>query len=182
MHNALYTKSTLLKQPKRFRIEAVISDGMWYSLSKWQEVSSVEEYELLDYVEEALGNGVIVQSPTGSRSYRMPAESIIKWYNDNDIELHGEQQLLDFSFPPKIWAGMTEPEGFLKAPVREIGVVSFIVDEKTAAEVKKALRGIAKVRESEPGKYRAYGLNSNYIKERVIETVELNCGNEKREY
>ena len=32
MHNALYTKSTLLKQPKRFRIEAVISDGMWYSL------------------------------------------------------------------------------------------------------------------------------------------------------
>lgn len=176
MHNALYTKSTLLKQSKRFRIEAVISDGMWYSLSKWQEVSSVEEYELLDYVEKALAEGVIVQSPTGSRSYRMPAESIVKWYNDNDIELHGEQQLLDFSFPPKIWAGMTEPEGFLKAPVREIGVVSFIVDEKTAAEVKKALRGIAKVRESEPGKYRAYGLNSNYIKERVIETVELNCG------
>ena len=63
MHNALYTKSTLLKQPKRFRIEAVISDGMWYSLSKWQEVSSVEEYELLDYVEEALGNGVIVAIP-----------------------------------------------------------------------------------------------------------------------
>lgn len=176
MHNALYTKSSLSKQPVRFRIEAVISDGMWYSLSKWQEVSNVEEDELLDYVEEALEKGVIVQSPTGSRSYRMPAESIINWYNDNNIDLYGEQQLLDFSFPPKIWAGMTEPEGFLKAPVREIGIVSFLVDKKSAEGVKKALKGIAKVRESEPGKYRAYGLNANYIKERVVEAIELNCG------
>lgn len=175
MIKALYNKTTLAKQPTLFRIEAVISDGMWYSLSKWQEIAGVEEEELTEYVEKALKDGTIAQSPTGSRSYRMPAQSIIQWYKKQNINMN-DCQLLDFSFPPRIWNGYTEPEGFLSAPVREIGVVSFVVDEHTAQEVRKSLKGIARVRESEPGKYKAYGLNATYIKEKVIEAVEANCG------
>lgn len=175
MINALYSRRSLAKQPVQFRIEAVVSDGMWYSLSKWQKIAQVSEKDLLDYVEKAMADGTIVQSPVGTRSYRMPVESIKKWYDEQGLDIDNTQ-LLDFAFPPRIWNGRTEPEGFLEAPVREIGVVSFIVDKHTASEVANNLRGIAKVREVEPGKYKAYGLNSSYIKERVVETIENNCG------
>lgn len=175
MFKSLFTKRTLAKQSSIFRIEAIISDGMWYSLTKWQKMSNVTEEELLDYVEKSLENGVIVQSPTGAKSYRMPIESIKQWYKKNGFDL-GKDQVLDFVFKPRIWNDKTEPEGFLEAPVREIGVVSFIVDEDTVKEVKQALRGIARVRESEPGKYRAYGLNSTYIKKITLDVINKNCG------
>lgn len=175
MFNSLFTKKTLAQQPVTFRIEAIVSDGMWYSLSKWQKMSNVTEEELIDYVDDALEKGIIVQSPTGAKSYRMPRESIENWYKKHGYDLY-KDQLLDFVFKPRIWNNLTEPEGFLQAPVREIGVVSFVVDPETSKEVIKALKGIARVRETEPGKYKAYGLNSTYIKNIVLEVVNNNCG------
>lgn len=167
-----YTKTTLMQQPPQFRIEAVASDGMWLSLPKWQKLSGVTEQELTDYVDTALKNGVIVQSPTGSRSYRMPHDSIINWYKQYGFDPHGKTQLLDFVFPPRIWNGRTEPEGFLEAPVRDIGVVTFVVDHELAVEIIERLRGIAKVREYEPGRWRAYCLDANYVRGIVAEVID----------
>lgn len=160
-----FTKDTFKKQPADFKIGAIISDGMWYSLPKWRKLAKVTEEEINDWVANKLETGELVQSPTGAKSFRFPYESIVKWYEDNNIELGS--QLVDFLFPPRIWDNMTEAEGFLSAPLREIGIVSFVCSSNVAREVTEELQGIAKVRESDPGRYKAYGLNASYIKESI---------------
>lgn len=168
LNNPLYTRSTFNKQDKEFRIGAVVSDGMWYSITKWRKVAKVTEEELNEWIERNLANGRLVQSETGSKSYRFPLESIKKWYEENDLEVG--DQILDFVFPARIWDYQTETEGFLSAPLRKIGLVSFSCSRKVYAEVKEALKGIARIREDEPGKYKAYSLNAAYTK-RIVENI-----------
>lgn len=169
---SIFTKKTLYKKPERFRIEAIASDGMWYSIGKWRKMARVDESTLKSYIDEALADGTIVRSPTGAQSYRMPVESIAAWYEENGFSLTSDVQLLDFVFPPRIWDGITEPEGFLQAPVREVAMVSFVAIPEIAHKVADELRGIARVREEETGKYKAYGLNATYIKDIVSQVIE----------
>lgn len=167
--NSLFTKTSLKNQPVDFRIGAVISDGMWYSQMKWRKLAKVTEEEIDAWIKEKLADGTLIQSETGSKSYRFPLKSVIQWYEDHKIEMG--VQLIDSIFPPRIWDGKTEVEGFLDAPQREIGIVAFFCSTEAANEVSKALRGIAKVRESEPGGYKAYCLNSAYVREIVDEVL-----------
>lgn len=176
-----FTKDTLKKQPVDFRIGAIISDGMWYSLPKWRKLSKVSEEEINEWIEENLSSGRLLQSATGTRSYRFPIESIYAWYEENDLEVGS--QLLDYIFPPRIWDGKTETEGFLSAPLREIGMVSFYASSIAIRAITAALKGIAKVRESEPGRYKAYCLNASYVRDIVEEELRaLNEEPEKRIY
>lgn len=168
MIQAKFTAEEFKKQSPDFRIGAVISDGMWYSLPKWRKISKVTEAEITDWIERHLADGTLLQSETGAKSYRFPYESIIGWYRENNLVV-GEQ-LIDFLFPPRIWNGLTETEGFLSAPLREIGVVSFICAPIVAKEVTQALRGKARVRENEPNHYKAYCLDSASVKE-IVESV-----------
>lgn len=172
MNEALYTKITLRREAPDFRIGAVISDGMWYSLTKWRKIARVSEEEINEWIDEKLANGTLIQSSTGAKSYRFPLESILQWYDEHDIPLG--TQLIDSIFPPRIWDNMTEAEGFMDAPLRQIGIVSFNGNNEIAGVVSEALRGIAKVREVEPGKYKAYCLNSSYVKQIVDEELEKN--------
>lgn len=160
--NAMFTKETLKREPVDFRIGAIISDGMWYSQPKWRKMAKVTEEEIESWIESNLATGRLVQSPTGAKSFRFPHESIVEWYDENRIKLG--VQLVDSIFPPRIWDGMTETEGFLNAPLRKIGIVSFNCQNSTAREITQKLRGIAKVREYEPGRYKAYCLNATYVK------------------
>lgn len=166
--NTTYTKETFKNLPTEFKIGAIISDGMWYSLPKWRKMAKVTEEEINAWVETHLADGSLVQSPTGAKSFRFPLESIEEWYEENNIVLGS--QLIDFIFPPRIWDGRTEAEGFLEAPLREIGIVSYSATSRVSSEVVEALRGVAKVREFEPGRYKAYCLNAAYAKE-IIEDV-----------
>lgn len=166
--NALFTKDNLKKQPADFRIGAIISDGMWYSLPKWRKLAKVSEEEINKWIDEKLDEGVLIQSPTGAKSYRFPLTEIYKWYDENELPLG--VQLIDSIFPPRIWDGMTETEGFLSAPLRKIGIVSFSCGSDVALEITQALRGIAKIRETDPGRYKAYSLSSSYVKE-IIEDI-----------
>ena len=159
---ALYTRSSLKKETPEFRIEAIISDGMWYSFSKWKRLAQVSDEELQAWIDSNLESGELIQSKTGAKSFRVGHEYIKEWHRD-----HGApegMQLLDFLFPPRIWGGMTEIEGFLEAPLREIGIVSFICASHVADEVIEALKGIARVRVDQKGNYKAYGLSAGYIK------------------
>lgn len=165
---AIYTRKSFYLQPVDFRIGAIISDGMWYSLPKWRKIAKCTEEEMSEWVEKATLEGMLEQSPTGAKSYRFTLDAIKKWYVDNELELGC--QLIDFLFPPRIWDGMTETDGFLNAPLREIGIVSFDCTTNVAREVGQALRGVGKIREFEPGRYKAYGLSASYMKE-IIETV-----------
>lgn len=163
MQTKTYTKETLKQEPVDFRIGAIISDGMWYSLPKWRKLAKVTEDEITAWIDENLANGRLEQASTGAKSYRFPLESIHAWYAENDRDVTG--QLLDFIFPPRIWDKMTETEGFLTAPLREIGIVSFSATIETAKAVTEALYGVARVREFEPGRYKAYCLNASYARE-----------------
>lgn len=165
---SVYTRSALKKESPTFRIEAIISDGMWYSFSKWKRLAQVTDEELQGWIDESLSSGELIQSKTGAKSFRVGHEYIKTWHRE-----HGApegMQLLDFLFPPRIWGGMTEIEGFLEAPLREIGIVSFICASNVADEVIEALRGVARVRVDQKGNYKAYGLSAGYIKE-IIQGV-----------
>lgn len=165
-------RTELRKQDVDFRIGSIISDGMWYTLTKWRNNAKVTEEELLDWVDEHLKDGSLIQSPAsvGSKSYRMPLWAIEKWYDDHGIELG--TQLLEFIFPPRIWDGMTEVEGLNSAPLREIGMVTFSCSLDTYKIVKEKLLGIARIREETPGLYKAYCLSSSYVKDIVQEVFE----------
>lgn len=169
----VYTKETFKKQPSDFRIGLIISDGMWYSLPKWRKMAKVTEQEINTWVDKKLSEGILIQSPTGAKSYRFPLTSIKKWYKENGFII-GEQ-LIDSIFPARIWDNMTETEGFLNAPLRKIGVVSFSSTVDVAREISLALRGIAKLKEVESGKYKAYSLNAQYTKE-IIEKELVKYG------
>lgn len=163
--NALYTRETLKKKPADFRIGSIVSDGMWYTIMKWKRLAKVNDEEINTWINNHLADGSLIQSPTGAKSYRFPLSSIKKWYRDNGIELG--VQLIDSIFPPRIWDNMTEAEGFLNAPLREIGMVSFSADSNIASKIADSLRGIAKIREFEPGRYKAFCLSASYVKEIV---------------
>lgn len=176
-----FTKETFKKQSTDFRIGAIISDGMWYSLPKWRKMAGVSEQEINDWINKHLADGSLIQSATGAKSYRFPLSSIIAWYKKNGLNVRG--QLLDFIFPPRIWDGMTETEGFLTAPLREIGIVSFSASTQAAEEIINALRGVARVREFEPGRYKAYCLNAQYVREIIDEeTIRIGEEPEKKIY
>lgn len=167
--SALYTKTSLKHKPVDFRIGAVVSDGMWYSLTKWRKIAKVTEEEINDWINDNLADGTLIQSETGAKSYRFPLESIQKWYDENNLEIG--VQLIDSIFPPRIWDNMTEAEGFMDAPLREIGIVSFSGNTEIANKVSEALRGIAKVREFEPGRYKAYCLHASTVKGIIEDTL-----------
>lgn len=169
--NALYTRKTFYRLPVEFRIGAIVSDGMWYSLPKWRKLAKCSEEEITEFIERKLATGELVQSSAGAKSYRLPLESIEKWYDENNIEF--KTQIIDFLFPPRIWDGMTEVEGFELAPLRTISVVTFnVADSRDAKHIIDGLRGVARVREVDSGSYKAYGLDSSYIKARIEEISE----------
>lgn len=169
MSPAVYSKATLKKESVQFRIEAIVSDGMWYSFEKWKRLAQVTENELTSWITEAMADGRLIQSETGAKSYRVGHEFIKEWYIENRLP-DGTIQLLDFLFPPRIWGGMTEVEGFLEAPLRDICIVSFICSSHVADEITEALKGVARVRIDRRGDYKAYGLSVPYIK-KIIQGI-----------
>lgn len=170
MIKATYNLETFKVLPDEFKIGAVISDGMWYSLPKWRKLAKVSEPVITEWIDRHLENGMLVQSSTGAKSYRFTHESIHQWYSDNHLSI--EDQLVDFLFPPRIWDDLTETEGFLSAPLREIGIVSFACSAEVAAEVIQALRGVAKVQEPEPNHYKAHCLDASEVKDIVHEVFK----------
>lgn len=165
------TDRNITKLSVEDRIEAVISDGMWYHFPKWKKRANVEEEELWEWINKALSSGRLIQATTGAKSYRISKDQVLEWYRKQGLDLN--VQLFAKNFPPRIWDGKTETEGFIDCPLREIGVVSFNCASEVIPEVKKALKGIAKVKEFSPGAYKAYGLSSEYIK-KIIEEVFKN--------
>jgi len=171
MSKALYTRKTFYTQPTDFRIGAIVSDGMWYSLPKWRKLARCEEDELQEWIARHTASGDLEQSATGAKSYRFLLPAIRKWYHEHGYSLENDQ-LIDFLFPPRIWDNQTENDGFLAAPLRTVSIVSFTADSKTASAVQEGLRGVARVREVSPGKYKAYGLEPSHINAGINEVAK----------
>lgn len=168
---ALFTRKTFYTQPVEFRIGAIVSDGMWYSLPKWRKLAKCTEAEINEWVERNLANGRLIQAETGAKSYRLSLPVLREWYEENNIEQ--ETQIIDFLFPPRIWDDMTEVEGFLQAPLRIISIVSFNVNDlEVANRIIEGLRGYARVREVDSGQYKAYGLDAGVIKSIIDQNAQ----------
>lgn len=168
--NFPYNKKDLRTLEPDFKIQAIVADGMWYSLSKWRKLAKVTEEEINDWVARHMESGYLNQSPTGAKSFRIPYDAVIDWHQEHELEVG--DQIFDFIFPARVWDNLTEVEGFLAAPLREIGVVTFECNNAVAKEVTAQLRGIARVREADPGKYKAYCLSAEFIKPIIQEIFE----------
>lgn len=188
VENALFTKKTLHEQPISFRLGAIFSDGMWYSLPKLKKFCMISRSEEAQWRREAqewiashVADGTLVASESGD-SYRFPLSSVLAWYRDNGIEL-GTNIIKDV-FPPRIWCGMTEAEGFLSAPCRAMRAVTFVCEPATCRTIKSRLRGVAKVvLTSTPGKYRALCVYPHPVKRVVMDTIaEMEPYNKERIY
>lgn len=160
--DAVFSRAEFAQLDEELRIGIVIADGMWWSLEKWAKHSKVSKETLQKWILEHLSTGELIQSETGARSYRFPLESIKNWYRDHGYPL--DTRLVEFLFPPRIWDDIAEIDGFAMAPLRETGTVKFACSANVAVEVKKALKGVARVREEKPGVYRAFSLSSSYAK------------------
>lgn len=178
---AQFSKKAFDEQPEKFRIEAIISDGMWLSQPKWRKLAKVSEDALNDWIDSALPFGVIEQSATGAKSYRMPHDEIRKWYYEKGYT-PGEQ-LLEHIFPARIWDNMTETEGFMSAPLREIGMVTFHASRRDVVDkIREALVGIGRVRESDTGVFRVYALSAATARRKIEPILRDAYGKDARIY
>ena len=162
MRDAVFTRAEFDKLDEDFRIGLIIADGMWWPVEKWAKHAKVPKETLQKWIIDHLASGELVQSETGARSYRFPLESIKNWYSRHGYPI--ETRLVEFLFPPRIWGGLAEIDGFDLAPLRETGTVKFSCSAEVAEHVKRELKGVARVREEKPGVYRAYSLSSMYVK------------------
>ena len=157
----LHTKESFSTLNDKERALLIAVDGMWWSLEKWAKQANVTTETLQGFIKGWVHDGTLLQAPYGARSYRMPLRAILLWHENNKVVLGS--QLLQSVYPPRIWSGRTEAEGFEEAPLREVATVSFQCSYAVAKKITERLRGVARVREMHTGKYRAIGLSSKYI-------------------
>lgn len=167
----LLTREEFKSKPADFRIGAIIADGMWYTVTKWRKMSMVTEEQLQQWIDTKLEEGILLQASSGARSYRSPLQSIIDWYSEQRLD--PTKRLLPGVFPPRIWDRMTETEGFLDAPLREVGIVKITSGSTRAIKaITERLRGVGRVKAEHSGEYKVYGLDAIYIKSLVMEVLE----------
>lgn len=142
-----------------WKIEAVIHDGNWYDPEKWAKVAKVDKKTLLAWIED--NKDILIESGLGS--YRVGYDEIIRWYEQEDIDV--EESIVPSNFPPKMWGGTTETDVFSNAPRRRVGTISFKVDnDEILDRCVEILKGVGKVMPDEGGRYRAYGLSAIHMK------------------
>ena len=142
-----------------WKIEAVIHDGNWYDLEKWAKVAKVDEKTLLAWIED--NKDILIESGLGS--YRVGYDEIIRWYEQEDIDV--EESIVPSNFPPKLWGGTTETDVFFNAPRRRVGTISFKVDNNEILDrCVEILKGVGIVMPDEGGRHRAYGLSAIHMK------------------
>lgn len=142
-----------------WKIEAVIHDGNWYDPEKWAKVAKVDKKTLLAWIED--NKDILIESGLGS--YRVGYDEIIRWYEQEGIDV--EESIVPSNFPPKLWGGTTETDVFFNAPRRRVGTISFKVDNNEILDrCVEILKGVGKVMPDEGGRHRAYGLSAIHMK------------------
>lgn len=141
-----------------WRIEAVIHDGNWYDIPKWKKVAKVSKAKLLKWIKE--NEDKLIKSELNS--YRVGYDEIIRWYEENDLDL--EESLVPDNFPPKLWGETTETDVFINAPRRRVGTVNFVANNELYKKCVKILKGVAKITPDLNNRYRAYGLSATHMK------------------
>lgn len=158
------------KRPPEWRIEAVIHDGSWYDVPKWARVAKVKPDVLKEWIKKNQRVFHLIKSEQGE-SYRVSYDEVIDWYNkQDDITIY--DKIIPKNYPPRLWDGQTEVEAFLAVPRRTTSTLTFTTnDDKLLKKCTKALCGTARVRYDKNGKYRAYGLSDEYMRQVLVKAL-----------
>lgn len=158
---APYSKTTMMELSPAERLDALYADGMWYDSSKATALTKTSAEEYASWLEKGLDSGKITASTSGAVTYRFDYDSVMEWHTQHGVK--AGSQIFTFVFPPRLWDGMTEVEGFLDAPLQEVATVSFDCGEDDAKRVAEVARSVGVVRASErPGTYRLYCGSASY--------------------
>ena len=152
-------KSEWKKRPLKFRIEAVIHDGQWYTFDKWKRVALVkDENDLLDWIYN--NQDILIKK---DESYRVGYDEVIRWYKEHDLPI--DEPLIPNNFAPRLWSEQTEAEAYLNAPRRLISAL--LIEGEDSQLEKKCISILNKYARIvyHNNKLYAYGLNANYFKD-----------------
>lgn len=163
-------KKDFLRMPIDDKILLVMSDGLWYSIHKLCRLTKEPDQLVYESLQKNIDSGYIIQSETGAKSYRMPIDSMKKWYEKNKYTF-GEK-IADFLVPARVYNDKTEIELFEEAPRREISIVHFECSTKKAEQIIKKLQYIARVSEIKPNVYRAYCASGDYVKDIIEQEIK----------
>lgn len=152
-------KAEWKERPLKFRIEAVIHDGQWYTFDKWKRVALVkDENKLLDWIYE--NKEILIKK---DESYRVSYDEVIRWYKEQNLSL--DEPLIPNNFAPRLWGEQTEAEAYLNAPRR---LISALLIEAEDSQLEKKCIGILNKYARivyHNNKLYAYGLSANYYKD-----------------
>lgn len=157
-------------RPPEWRIEAVIHDGSWYDVPKWARVAKVTQDDLNQWILKNKRKVHLIQSDEGE-SYRVSHDEVLKWYKMNpDISI--KDKIIPKNYPPRLWDNRTEVEAFLEVPRRKTATLTFTIENnELLKKVIVSLAGIARVRYDKSGKYRAYGLSDEYMRQVLLKNL-----------
>lgn len=144
---ARYTRSSMMSMSPDARLDALYSDGMWYDEKKARQMVNVSEEEYARWLAGKLKSHSIVASHTGAVTYRFNMEQVREWHDRHNMPL--DAGLFEGIYPARVWDDMTETEGFIAAPLREVCVVTFTCNEGKAKEIAETCRGVGVVKPGE---------------------------------
>lgn len=151
---------------ERFRIEAVIHDGQYYTVEKWAKISLTTPERIQKFIEETAYLIREMSPKTRSYSYRVSSDEIRRWYAAENLAL--DASIVPKNFAPKIWAGKSEVEHFEAAPRRVISSLSFTCHDKELFErIEHICNHYGRLTPIQTGKYYLYTLDAHFVRNRL---------------
>lgn len=160
------TKKEFYALPFETKCLAALSDGVFYNAAKLSKVVREPYEQCQEWLDKKFDERVLVRYKDNTGNWRMPYDGVLDYYADHKIPL--TSRIASGLYAPRLWGGMTEAEGFIDAPLREVSYVSFKCEQELAEEVIRGLKGIARVRSAGFGSWRAYCLSGAYTKDRIL--------------
>lgn len=170
--NPIWGNAEFKKFPLKFRIEAILSDGQWYTDDKVRMLCGEPDGTEVKPIFRALvEEGVITGHPNGD-SYCMSYAQMKKWRADNGVPL--EAQVISKIVAPRIFGSgahrMTENEFFDMAPLHQLGTVTFHVsDVSMLDQIRRDLGWMGKFKLEKDNRCKLLCLSAPIARQRLLE-------------
>lgn len=124
-------EQSFLSKPPKFRIEAVIHDGEYYTIEKWAKVALVSVEEISVFIKET---DYLIHK---NSSYRTDLKEIKRWYDLHNLDIH--KPIVPNNFTPKIFGNCLESDVLDKIDRRNVG--SLILEDTDYEKIFSKIKG-----------------------------------------
>lgn len=162
----VFNKKSIQKQPHRYRIEAILSDGQWWTPKKIAKLATMTVPQVQKVLDVMLEENEVVASKDFA-SYRWDYVHMEKWFNQQSFNI-GDQVFTEI-FPARVWNNLSETEVIEQHPRRIISYAVFNSSSDIATNVKKRLQGIGVVESLTGDRYRVYSIYPERVKDIITE-------------